>query len=108
MCQVRIFFLLPLVGTCSLCEIMFFFSKSANNFQGNKKHCVKVPGLSVSIILVIFPPYTILKKICVYIYIWSKRLSGAYRYALTWIEDFKIQNALKGKVVREITVHKAK
>lgn len=68
MCQVRIFFLLPLVGICSLCEIMFFFSKSANNFQGNQKHCVKVPGLSVSIILVIFPPYTILKKICVYIY----------------------------------------
>lgn len=102
--QVRIFFLLPLVGISSLHELMFFFSKSANNFQGNQKHCVKVPGLSVSIILVIFPLYTILK---IDIHTRLKRLGGACRYALTWPEDFKIQNYLTGKVVkREVTVHK--
>jgi len=64
--QVRIFFLLPLVGVCSLCELMFFFSKSENNFQGNQKYSVKLPELSVAISLVIFPPYTILEK---YVYI---------------------------------------
>lgn len=58
--QVRIFFLLPLVEIFSLFELMFSFSKSANNFQGNQKYCANVPGLSVSIILVIFPLYTIL------------------------------------------------
>lgn len=96
--QVRNFFLLSLVRTCSLCELMFFFSKSANNFQENKNIVLRLQD-TLFLLFWLLSLYIQFLKIC--IYTWLKRLGGACRYTFTWTEDFKIQNVLKGKVVRE-------